>query len=76
MTMRQPKCGTDARCEGYWADCGVPANDVPELVSGDNLTEFIIRDVTLIAIFDICVKDFASIIVCCTRVCSIRLVIL
>ncbi|MDD2836062.1 MAG: hypothetical protein PHY05_07910, partial [Methanothrix sp.] len=33
--MRQPKCGTDARYEGYWADCGYPSDDVPELVSGD-----------------------------------------
>ena len=38
MTMRQPKCGTDARCEGYWTDCGYPSDDVPELVSGDNLS--------------------------------------
>jgi hypothetical protein len=37
MTMRQPKCGTDARYEGYWADCGYPSDDVPELVSGDNI---------------------------------------
>jgi hypothetical protein len=36
MTMRQPKCGTDARCEGYWTDCGYPSDEVPELVSGDN----------------------------------------
>jgi len=37
MTMRQPKCGTNARCEGCWPDCGYPADEVPELVSGDNL---------------------------------------
>ena len=37
MTMRQPKCGTDARCEGYWTDCGYPSDEVPELVSGDKL---------------------------------------
>jgi len=37
MTMRQPKCGTDARYEGYWADCGYPSDDVPELVSGDKI---------------------------------------
>ena len=37
MTMRQPKCGTDARCEGYWTDCGYPSDEVPELVSGDNI---------------------------------------
>lgn len=37
MTMRQPKCGTDARCEGCWPDCGYPADEVPELVPGDNL---------------------------------------
>jgi dTMP kinase len=40
MTMRQPKCGTDARYEGYWADCGYPSDDAPELVSGDNLINF------------------------------------
>ena len=37
MTMRQPKCGTDARYEGYWADCGYPSDEAPELVSGDNI---------------------------------------
>jgi len=38
MTMRQPKCGTDARCEGYWTDFAEnPQDDVPELVSGDSL---------------------------------------
>ncbi|OPY48850.1 MAG: putative thymidylate kinase [Methanosaeta sp. PtaU1.Bin112] len=40
VTMRQPKCGTDARYEGYWADCGYPSDDAPELVSGDNLITF------------------------------------
>lgn len=35
--MRQPRCGTDARCEGCWPDCGYPADEVPELVPGDNL---------------------------------------
>jgi hypothetical protein len=43
MTMRQPKCGTDARCEGCWTDCGYPSDDVPELVSGDS-TYFHLRD--------------------------------
>jgi len=37
MTIRQPRCGTDARCEGCWTDADDPRDDVPELVSGDNI---------------------------------------